>query len=147
MLRTDHQPTRERERRMRGFRLADQLRLSSRASARSQHFAVKRHLLHASLYRKQLAARFDAWRLFYRRYPKSVWRLLSGRADRVPVASDSLNMIKAVELNYLMTDPLIMDDSALQRLVGPIRKTSYVEGSRQTLAAVRTTQSPTIAAA
>jgi nucleoside-diphosphate-sugar epimerase len=42
-----------------------------------------------------------------------------------------------VEMNYLMTDPLIMDDSALQRLIGPIRKTSYVEGIRQTLAALR----------
>jgi len=29
-----------------------------------QHFALKRHLLRASLYRKQLAARFDAWRFF-----------------------------------------------------------------------------------
>lgn len=29
-----------------------------------QHFALKRHLLRTSLYRKQLAARFDAWRLF-----------------------------------------------------------------------------------
>jgi putative transposase len=26
-----------------------------------QHFALKRHLLRASLHRKQLAARFDAW--------------------------------------------------------------------------------------
>ena len=42
-----------------------------------------------------------------------------------------------VEMNYLMTDPLIMDDSALQRLIGPIRKTPYAEGIRQTLAAVR----------
>jgi nucleoside-diphosphate-sugar epimerase len=42
-----------------------------------------------------------------------------------------------VEMNYLMTEPLIMDDSALQRLIGPIRKTSYAEGIRQTLAAVR----------
>jgi len=29
-----------------------------------QHFALKRHLLRASLYRKQLAARFVAWRKF-----------------------------------------------------------------------------------
>jgi hypothetical protein len=27
-----------------------------------QHFALKRHLLRASLFRKQLAARFVAWR-------------------------------------------------------------------------------------
>jgi hypothetical protein len=29
-----------------------------------QHFALKRHLLRASLYRKQLAARFAAWHRF-----------------------------------------------------------------------------------
>jgi putative transposase len=29
-----------------------------------QHFVLKRHLLRASLYRKQLAARFEAWCLF-----------------------------------------------------------------------------------
>jgi nucleoside-diphosphate-sugar epimerase len=41
-----------------------------------------------------------------------------------------------VEMNYLLTEPVIMDDSALQRLIGPIRKTPYIEGIRQTLAAV-----------
>jgi nucleoside-diphosphate-sugar epimerase len=45
-------------------------------------------------------------------------------------------MRELVEMNYLMTDPLIMDDSALRRLIGPIRKTPYAEGVRQTLAAV-----------
>ena len=40
------------------------------------------------------------------------------------------------EMNYLLTDPLIMDDSALQRLIGPVRKTPYAEGIRRTLAAV-----------
>ncbi|MGH8783121.1 IS6 family transposase [Paraburkholderia sp.] len=60
-----HQPTRERERRMRGFRLPERTQsfLSCFGPIR-QHFALKRHLLRASLYRKQLAARFDAWRLF-----------------------------------------------------------------------------------
>ncbi|MCW5232326.1 IS6 family transposase [Verminephrobacter eiseniae] len=60
-----HQPTRERERRMRGFRrlARAQAFLSSFGPIR-QHFAIKRHLLRASLYRKQLAARFDAWRSF-----------------------------------------------------------------------------------
>lgn len=41
-----------------------------------------------------------------------------------------------VEMNYLMTEAVIMNDSALQRLIGPIRKTPYAEGLRQTLAAV-----------
>ncbi len=40
------------------------------------------------------------------------------------------------EMNYLLTDPLVMDDSALQRLIGPVRKTPYAEGIRRTLAAV-----------
>ena len=41
------------------------------------------------------------------------------------------------EMNYLMTEPLVMEDSALQRLIGPLRKTPYAEGIRQTLAAVQ----------
>ena len=45
-------------------------------------------------------------------------------------------MREAVEMNYLMTEPVIMDDSALQELIGPIRKTPYAEGIRQALAAV-----------
>jgi nucleoside-diphosphate-sugar epimerase len=40
-----------------------------------------------------------------------------------------------VEMHYLMTEPLIVDDSALQRLLGGIRKTPYPEGVRQCLAA------------
>ena len=39
-------------------------------------------------------------------------------------------------MNYLITEPVIMDDSALQRLIGPLRKTPYADGIRQTLAAV-----------
>lgn len=56
-----YQPTRERERQMRGFRDPDrtQIFLSSFGPIR-QHFALKRHLLRASLHRKQLAARFAA---------------------------------------------------------------------------------------
>ncbi len=44
-------------------------------------------------------------------------------------------MREMVEMNYLMTDPLVMGDSALQQLIGPLRKTPYAEGIRQTLAA------------
>jgi putative transposase len=60
-----HQPTRERERRMRGFRDPERTQafLSSFGPIR-QHFALRRHLLRASLYRKQLAARFAAWHRF-----------------------------------------------------------------------------------
>ena len=69
-----HQPTRERERHIhhgdflrgvRGFRdpKRTQKFLSSFGPIR-QHFALKRHLLRASLHRKKLAARFVAWREF-----------------------------------------------------------------------------------
>ena len=60
-----HQSTRERERRMRGFRdpKRTQKCLSCFGLIR-QHFALKRHLLRASLYSKHLAARFVAWREF-----------------------------------------------------------------------------------
>jgi putative transposase len=60
-----HQPTRERERRMRGFRSPKRTQkfLSCFGPIR-QHFALTRHLLRAALYRKQLAARFVAWREF-----------------------------------------------------------------------------------
>ena len=40
-----------------------------------------------------------------------------------------------VEMNYLVTDPLIVDDSALQQLLGGVVKTPYNEGVRQSLAA------------
>jgi hypothetical protein len=42
-----------------------------------------------------------------------------------------------VEMHYLTTEPVILDDSALPKLIGPIAKTPYPEGIRQTLAAMR----------
>ena len=41
-----------------------------------------------------------------------------------------------VEMHYLQTAPVIMDDTALQGLIGPVSKTSYAEGIRQTLDAI-----------
>lgn len=38
------------------------------------------------------------------------------------------------EMRYLLTDPLIVDDRALEELIGPIPKTSYEEGIRRCLA-------------
>jgi hypothetical protein len=61
-----HQPTRDRERRRRGFRDPKLIQkfLWCFGLVR-QHFALKRHLLRVSLlYPKQLAARFVAWREF-----------------------------------------------------------------------------------
>ena len=40
-------------------------------------------------------------------------------------------------MHYLNTDPVVMDDSALQALIGPIRKTSYPDGVKQCLSALR----------
>jgi hypothetical protein len=37
-------------------------------------------------------------------------------------------MRELVEMNYLMTEPLIVDDTALANLLGPIEKTSYRDG-------------------
>ncbi|AVP58989.1 NAD-dependent epimerase/dehydratase family protein [Pulveribacter suum] len=48
-------------------------------------------------------------------------------------------MREMVEMHYLLSEPLLMDDSALSQLIGPLRKTSYAEGIRQTLAAVPAT--------
>jgi hypothetical protein len=47
-----------------------------------QHFALKRHLLRASLYRKQLAARFVAWREFTEL--AQIRRLDSERSSNLP---------------------------------------------------------------
>lgn len=51
-------------------------------------------------------------------------------------------MREMVEMHYLMTEPLILDDSALHQLIGPIHKTPYAQGIRQTLAAVPGNRAP-----
>jgi hypothetical protein len=45
-------------------------------------------------------------------------------------------MRELVEMNYLLTDPFIMDDSALRALLGNV-KTPLEEGLRQSLEAAR----------
>jgi nucleoside-diphosphate-sugar epimerase len=45
-------------------------------------------------------------------------------------------MREMVEMHYLLTDPLLMDDTALRGLLGSIHKTSYSDGVRECLAAV-----------
>jgi nucleoside-diphosphate-sugar epimerase len=42
-----------------------------------------------------------------------------------------------VEMHYLLTDPVILDDSALTKLIGPVVKTSYEAGIAQSLAAAQ----------
>ena len=46
-------------------------------------------------------------------------------------------MREMVEMHYLLTEPVLMDDSALQNLLGPIHKTPYAEGIRECLATAR----------
>jgi nucleoside-diphosphate-sugar epimerase len=44
-------------------------------------------------------------------------------------------MREMVEMHYLLTDPVLLDDSALRDLLGPLRKTPYADGIRATLQA------------
>ena len=46
-------------------------------------------------------------------------------------------MREMVEMNYLQTTPVVLDDSALRALLGNIKKTSYDEGIRQCVEAER----------
>jgi nucleoside-diphosphate-sugar epimerase len=46
-------------------------------------------------------------------------------------------MRELVEMNYLFTTPVLLDDSGLHHLLGQIRKTSYDEGLRLSLDAIR----------
>ncbi|XXF80731.1 NAD-dependent epimerase/dehydratase family protein [Myxococcaceae bacterium GXIMD 01537] len=46
-------------------------------------------------------------------------------------------MRELVEMRYLHTTPVLMDDSALHGLLGEVRKTPYREGIRRTLEALR----------
>jgi nucleoside-diphosphate-sugar epimerase len=46
-------------------------------------------------------------------------------------------MRELVEMHYLQTTPVVLDDSALQKLLGPVRKTTYEDGIRKTLEEMR----------
>jgi len=71
---------------------------------------------------------------------------LAGREPKLMVAGKPMLRVlglfnpivrELVEMNYLMTDPIVLDDSALGALIGPIGKTSYDNGIRQSFAAAR----------
>jgi nucleoside-diphosphate-sugar epimerase len=70
----------------------------------------------------------------------------AGRAPRFRVASKLMLrllglrdpfMRELVEMHYLLTQPVLLDDSALRGLLGTVPKTSYEDGIRRTLAALR----------
>ena len=46
-------------------------------------------------------------------------------------------MREMVEMHYLLTQPVLMDDAALTKLIGPINKTSYEAGIAQSVAAAQ----------
>ena len=50
-------------------------------------------------------------------------------------------MREMVEMHYLLTDPVLMDDSALQELLGQMHKTPYSDGVRECLEAARASRS------
>jgi nucleoside-diphosphate-sugar epimerase len=71
-----------------------------------------------------------------------------GRTPKLRVAGKTLlrmmglfnsMMRELVEMSYLHTTPVVLDDSAIQKLLGPVKKTSYDEGIRTTLDAMRGT--------
>ena len=47
-------------------------------------------------------------------------------------------MRELVEMNYLLTDPLILDDSALSAMLGGVKKTPLRDGLQRSLDAART---------
>lgn len=51
-------------------------------------------------------------------------------------------MRELVEMHYLLTTPVLLDDSALAGLLGSLPKTSYDDGIRQTLEYARTAYAP-----
>ncbi|ADO73115.1 NAD-dependent epimerase/dehydratase family protein [Stigmatella aurantiaca] len=73
----------------------------------------------------------------------------AGRTPRFRVASKLMLrllglgnpfMRELVEMHYLLTHPVLMDDSALRGLLGTVHKTSYEEGIRRTLREMGQTQ-------
>ena len=66
---------------------------------------------------------------------------MAGRAPKIRVAGKTMLRIvglfkpvmrELVEMHYLITTPVLMDDRALGQLLGPVHKTPYSEGLRLT---------------
>ncbi len=82
----------------------------------------------------------DLVREMERQVGRAIKRRIAGKTMLRLIGLFKPFMRELVEMHYLQTDPLIMDDTALQQLIGPIRKTPYSEGVRQTLAALQSAQ-------
>lgn len=68
---------------------------------------------------------------------------IAGRPPKLMVAGKTMLrlaglfdpvMRELVEMHYLMTDPVIFDDSALTDLIGPVAKTPYAQGIARAMA-------------
>ncbi|MGF6982201.1 nucleoside-diphosphate-sugar epimerase [Paraburkholderia atlantica] len=71
---------------------------------------------------------------------------LAGREPKLMVAGKGMLRVlglfnplmrELVEMNYLLTEPVVLDDSALATLIGPLSKTPYQEGIRRCFEAAR----------
>ncbi len=71
---------------------------------------------------------------------------LAGRKPQFRVAGKTMLRVvglfnpimrELVEMNYLVTNPVLLDDSALQQLLGSVHKTSYADGIRATFESYR----------
>jgi nucleoside-diphosphate-sugar epimerase len=69
-----------------------------------------------------------------------------GRSPRLLVAGKTMLRVlglfdpimrELIEMNYLMTTPVIIDDTAIHGLLGEIGKTSYDDGIARTMAEMR----------
>lgn len=66
----------------------------------------------------------------------------TGRRPKIRVAGKTMLRVmglfnpfmrELVEMQYLQTNPVLMDDTALHALLGSVKKTSYEEGVRKTV--------------
>ena len=79
-----------------------------------------------------------------RAFAAKVFAAAGARPRLLPIGKRGLQLIGLfdpvmkglAEMNYLVTDPVMLDDRALAGLIGPLVKTSYDDGIARTLAAL-----------
>jgi nucleoside-diphosphate-sugar epimerase len=72
---------------------------------------------------------------------KPVRKFVAGKRMLQLVGAFNPLLKEVAEMHYLCTQPIFLDDSALTNLLGPLKKTSYDEGVRASLAAERKVKS------
>ena len=83
-----------------------------------------------------ITTREFAQRVFARAGTKPAWFVANKTVLRAMGIVNPL-MREMVEMNYLMSDPVILDDTKLVKRLGAVRKTPYDSGIAQTLDAMR----------